>query len=136
MKREELIDKINNNEVILPYNESSEECISFFNAYEGMRQLRELAKDCHSLEDYFTFFKDVLHLDVEIKDGLVLYLHKNECTCPMSYLIKNNKEKLCECTRLHEVKTWSVFFNKQIDIELLETINRGGSDCVIKMKGI
>ena len=136
MKREELIDKINNNESILPYDESSEECISLANAYDGMKQLRELAKDCKSLDDYCRFFKNVLKMDVEIDNGLILRLHKKECTCPLAHLLKNGKEKMCECTRLHEIKTWSVFFDKKIDIELIETINRGDSDCIIKIISI
>lgn len=101
-------------------------------AIEGIRQLREMAKECQSRADYVEFFKNTLHIyAVEAADGIELHLGKPHCTCPMAPEVSNGM--LCNCTRGHELLVWGEFFQKPIDIEIMESHLRGGKDCVIKI---
>ncbi len=137
MQREKLIENLNNNFKKTNYELSANECINEAKALNDMITLRDLAKDCKTKDDYFEFIKKTLPLKIEnTDDGIILYLGKKECSCPYAKNLTKNKDKLCECTRLHEKKTWSIFFDKDIDIELVETLNRKGKDCVIKIKNI
>ncbi len=60
-------------------------------------------------------------------------LGKQECSCPLAPDIKRNADMLCECTRGSDKATWSVFFGKPVDVEIVESFLRGGKDCVIKI---
>ena len=70
----------------------------------------------------------------EVSDGLVMWLGKKSCTCPMASEIHANKEMLCNCTCGHEKAVWSAFFGRPVDVEIVESFLRGGTDCVIKIK--
>lgn len=61
----------------------------------------------------------------EVGDGIVMRLGKKSCTCPIASTINESKEMLCHCTCGHE---------KAVDIEIVESFLRGGTDCVIKIK--
>ena len=101
---------------------------------EGMKQLKEAAKDCKTISDYVNFLNGVLPFEVEeISDGIVMHFAKEECTCELSSQLTRNSDALCYCTQGHEKAIWSEFFGKPVDVELVETILRGGSDCVIKL---
>lgn len=54
----------------------------------------------------------------------------------MNEIIKElniDKSRMCDCTKAHEKCLWSLFFGKEIDVEIAESIYRGGNDCVIKI---
>ena len=40
---------------------------------------------------------------------------------------------LCHCTLGHERAMWSIVFGKQINVEIIESFQRGGNDCVTKI---
>lgn len=107
-------------------------CAQFQGAIEGVKQLKELAKDCENRADYVEFFRSILHINAnEESDGILLRLEKPYCTCPMAPEVKGGM--LCNCTRGHELYVWSEFFGKPIDVEIVESHLRGGKDCVIKI---
>lgn len=109
-------------------------CAKRQNAFESMEFLRKQAVGCHTKSAYAAFMKKNLPLKIEeVDDGIILHLGKSRCTCPMADDIHENKEMLCCCTCGHEKATWSVFFGKPIDVEILESFQRGGKDCVIKI---
>lgn len=101
-------------------------------AFEAMKGLREQTKGLKSRAEYVAFFRDTLHIDAsEEPDGILMKLGKPHCTCPMAPEVGN--AMLCECTRGHEVACWSIFFGKDVDVEIVESHLRGGKDCVIKI---
>ena len=101
---------------------------------EGIKELRKGAVECKSDADYINFLKDVLPLDiVEIEGGFTMVFGKTECTCELASEIENNAEALCYCTQGHEKALWSAFFGKPVEVEMIETILRGGNDCIIKI---
>ena len=105
------------------------------NAFEGMEVLRKQASGCKTRSDYAAFLRQVMPVQIEeVDDGIVMRLGKKSCTCPMASEIHANKEMLCHCTCGHEKAAWSVFFGKPVDVEIVESFQRGGKDCVIKIR--
>lgn len=110
-------------------------CARRQNALEGIEALKEQAADCMTKADYAAFLQRTLPVQVEeVSDGLVMWLGKKGCTCPMASEIHANKEMLCNCTCGHEKAVWSAFFGRPVDVEIVESFLRGGTDCVIKIK--
>lgn len=113
---------------------SSHKCIETTDAEKGILKLKELASFCKSKADYLDFFRNTLKLNaVENKDGIILYLGKNKCTCPIADDLHIDKSRLCDCTKAHEKYLWNLFFGKEIEVEILESLHRDGNDCVIKI---
>ena len=101
---------------------------------EGMKQLKQAAGSCKTRSDYVEFLNELLPFSVEeVKDGIVMHFGKEDCTCELSSELSRNADALCYCTQGHEKAIWSEFFGKSVDVELVETILRGGNDCVIKV---
>lgn len=40
---------------------------------------------------------------------------------------------LCNGTLGHEKAMWSIIFGKQVDAEIIDSFQRGGNDCVVKI---
>lgn len=105
------------------------------NAPANMENLRQEAAHCENRSDYAVFLNERMPVRIEeAADGIVMHLGKTDCSCPMAKELTKNADMLCECTRGHELVTWSTFFGKPVDIEIVESILRGGQDCVIKIK--
>ena len=101
----------------------------------SMEKLRQSASNCKTRSDYAEFLNELMPVQIdEDEDGIVMHLGKTECSCPVAKELTKNADMLCECTRGHEITTWSAFFGKPIEIEIVESILRGGQDCVIKIK--
>ena len=110
-------------------------CAMRKNTPANMEQLRQAAANCKTRSDYAAFLNELMPVRIEeAEDGIVMHLGKTECSCPVAKDLTQNTEMLCECTRGHEITTWSAFFGKPIEIEIVESILRGGNDCVIKIK--
>ncbi len=110
-------------------------CAKRQNAFEGMEVLRKQASGCKTRSDYAAFLRQVMPVQIEeVDDGIVMWLGKKSCTCPMASEIHANREMLCHCTSGHEKAAWSVFFGKPVDVEIVESFLRGGKDCVIKIR--
>ena len=99
-------------------------------AVTGIKQLKETCQ-CKSKTEYVEFFNSLGINAIEENDGIVLKLGKTECTCPMAPEVNN--PALCNCTLGHEKYVWGEFFDEEIEVELMETILRGGDDCIIKI---
>ena len=109
-------------------------CASRRNAIEGMAKLRKAASHCKTRTEIVDFLNEQLPiLFTEAKDGIIMHLGKDKCTCMMAADISQNADMLCNCTRGHEKATWSVFFDRPVDVEIVESILRGGNDCVLKI---
>ena len=110
-------------------------CAMRKNAPANMENLKKQAENCKTYADYASFLSSIIPVNIEaVEDGIMMHLGKKECSCPMAKELTKNTEMLCECTKGHEELTWSAFFGKPVDIEIVESILRGGNDCVIKIK--
>ena len=110
-------------------------CAMRKNAPANMEQLRQAAAHCKTRADYAAFLNDLMPVRIEeAQDGIVMHLGKTECSCPIAKELTKNTDMLCECTKGHEVATWSAFFGRPVEIEIVESILRGGEDCIIKIK--
>ena len=109
-------------------------CATRSGADEALRKLGERVSECHTRSGYVAFMKEMFPFSIEeAEDGIILHLGKAECTCPISKGISRNADMLCECTRSHERYTWSLFFGRPVEVEIEESILRGGDDCVIRI---
>ena len=124
--------KDTNNTKIL--EDCGKKCIERNGGLDGILVLKDKVKDLTTRTEYCNFFKSILNVDaIEVSDGIELHLHKKGCTCSISKEINKNKEILCYCTKGHEKIVWSTLFDKDIDIEVVKSINRGDDDCVVKI---
>ena len=99
---------------------------------EGIKALRDAVSSCTTRSDYVRFMKKTFPFDVEeAADGIVIHFHKKGCTCPMAPDVSN--PMLCNCTLGHEKAMWSILFGKPVDAQIVESFQRGGNDCVIKL---
>ena len=111
-------------------------CAEHRGEMEGIKELKNAAAHCQTREDYADFLNKLLPDPVNVEavhDGIIMKLGKDDCTCPMASEITENGEALCYCTQGHEKAVWSEFFNKSVEVEMIETILRGGNDCVVKI---
>ena len=99
---------------------------------EGVLGLKEAASACRSHSEIVTFMRNSFPFDVtDDGDGIIIRFHKEKCTCPMAPEVKN--PMLCHCTLGHEKAMWGELFDRKIDAEIIESFQRGGNDCVIKL---
>ena len=99
---------------------------------ESAKALAEAAKGCKTRSDYMTFMQNNFPFKVEkASDGIIIHYGKGKCTCPMSPEVKS--PMLCNCTLGHEKAMWSIIFGKQVDAEIIDSFQRGGNDCVVKI---
>lgn len=98
----------------------------------GMQPLKEAAAACRTHKDIMNFMKATFPFDVEDSgDSILIHFHKESCTCPMAPEVKN--PMLCHCTLGHEKAMWGELFGREIDGEIVESFQRGGKDCVIRL---
>lgn len=110
-------------------------CAARRNMEEQLLQMKAAAANCKTRADYVAFLNENMPLTVtEAEDGIILYLGKDKCSCPIRSGISKNTDMLCECTRGYEKAIWSTFFGKPVEVEIVESILRGGKDCATKIK--
>lgn len=100
---------------------------------DGMSQMHECAKECKTRKEYVEFMnKAIGPMFEEAEDGIIQHLGNERCNCPMAEKIRH--PMLCHCTQGNSKAMWSAFFGKPVDIEIIETVLRGGKECVFKIK--
>lgn len=132
----EIIEKFNKSEEITDemITSASNRCIEKNFEPDSIIHLKELAANCETKTDYLNFFKNELKLDVEESErGIILHLHKTECTCPMAPELTIDKRNLCNCTKAREKYVWGQVLDREIDVQIVESFWRGGTDCVIEI---
>ena len=102
---------------------------------DGIKNLKGLASNCKTKTDYVKFLNEHIPAKfVEVEDGIIMYLQKIKCSCPMVPAVSKNADMLCNCTNGNNKVVWSEFFGKPVETEIVESFLRGGKDCVIKFK--
>ena len=99
----------------------------------GMLPFKDEAAACKTHEDYYVFFtsKFPFFNAEDTGDGITIHFHKEKCTCPMAPDVSS--PMLCHCTLGHEKAMWGELFGRPVDGEIVESFQRGGNDCVIKL---
>ena len=119
-------------EYILTLESCGRGCAEHNGHIEGVLSLKEAASSCRSHSEIVTFMRNTFPFDVtDDEDGIIIRFHKEKCTCPMAPEVKN--PMLCHCTLGHEKAMWRELFDRKIDAEIIESFQRGGNDCVIKL---
>ena len=99
----------------------------------GMAPLKEAAGACSTHAERYAFMcENFPFFDVEdAGDGIVIHFHKEACTCPMAPEV--GSPILCHCTLGHEKAMWGEVFGISVEAEIVESFQRGGKDCVVKL---
>ena len=108
-------------------------CMDLNVGMEAISNLREKAKHCKSIKEYTAFFDSLGITAEESENSIIIHLNKTQCTCPMVSLLTIDKQRLCDCTKEREKYMWSEVFDREIDIQIVESFLRGGNDCVLKL---
>ena len=96
-------------------------------------QMRQTAPDCQSRAEWVEYLNKAMPSKFEeASDGIVMHLGNEHCNCPMAEKI--GSPMLCHCTQGNVRATWSEFFGKPIEVDIVETILRGGKECVFKIR--
>ena len=100
---------------------------------EGMQPLKAEAAACKNHVERVSFMTEKFPFfnAEDTSDGIVIHFHKESCTCPMAPEV--HSPMLCHCTLGHEKAMWSEVFNMKVDAEIVESFQRGGKDCAIKL---
>lgn len=107
-------------------------CASDSGHLEGAAAMKKLAEGCKTRSDYAAFMRGHFPFEVEEQeDGIIIHYGKTECTCKMAPGVSNSA--LCNCTLGHEKAMWSIVFDREIDAEIVESFQRRGNDCVLKI---
>ena len=130
-----VVKEFENPDAVCMIEDCGKKCAERKSAVSHMAQLKAAAADCKTRSDYVEFLNQHMPVHIEeAEDGIVMHLGKTECSCPMAKELSHNTEMLCECTRGHEKAVWSAFFGKPVEVKIVESILRGGNDCVTKIK--
>lgn len=110
-------------------------CAMRNNVLTLMVQLRDDILQCKNRTEIVEFLSRRLPMIafIETTDGIIVHTVKDKCNCKMASEIFNNRETLCNCTLGWQKAMWSELFGKQVDVEIVGTILRGGSECVFKI---
>lgn len=109
-------------------------CASRRNVPGIMAQLREDASQCKTRTEILVFLSERLPLTFdETADGFITHLGNDKCNCTMAPEISNNADALCSCTLGFQRAMWSEFFGRPVEAEIVETVLRGGNECVFKI---
>lgn len=113
---------------------SAMECYRRNKRFDDILYYRKFIKKCETKEDYIYIINNILKLDAkESKDGIIVSFHRTECICPLVKKTNVNKERFCDCMLKHDIFFISKLLNIDFDARIIETINRGGNDCVIEI---
>lgn len=100
---------------------------------ENMRQLGQSMPHFDTRCDCVKFLNEMIPSRFEeADDGIIQHLGNTSCNCPLSEKINN--PVLCHCSQGNSRAMWSAFFGKPVEIEIVETILRGGKECAFKIK--
>lgn len=134
---EDLLGEVKNNptrENIKLIESCGRACAYHKDRVNKMQQLHKQTINLKTTSEYCEFLKEKLKLNVkEVEDGIILYLGNDECPCELASGLKNNLDALCYCTQGQNKLLWSTLFGKKVDIEIVESILRGGNDCILKI---
>lgn len=109
-------------------------CAARHNILDETLLLRNASSHCRSRSDYVEFLNQTMSIAVtESADGIIIQFRKDKCTCELADELSKNADMLCECSRGHEKAVWSIFFGKSVEVEIVESILRGGHDCILKI---
>lgn len=110
-------------------------CAKRAGTVELMRILRAEAEGLESRTELLEFLAEKTPIRFEAEeDGFITHLDNYECNCKMIPELSRNPEVLCNCTKGYQVAMWEEFFGKPVEVEIIDTILRGGRECVFRVR--
>lgn len=110
-------------------------CAERAGTVELMRILRAEAKGLESRTELLEFLAEKTPIRFEAEEGgFITHLDNCECNCKMLPELSRNSEVLCSCTKGYQAAMWEEFFGKPVEVEIVETLLRGGRECVFRVK--
>lgn len=99
-----------------------------------INKYKKYTKRLKNKSDYIGFINEILKIEASASDdGIILKYNREKCICPLIDLINIDKEKICDCMIKKEEIFFSKIFDKNVKINLIESLNRSGNDCKIEL---
>lgn len=128
------LSNLDNNYGIELLNQSGKDCCKSSELFQGAKNIRERFRKENNDDKLFSEFKTKYYNSEKFtKEGEIITLIFEECTCPMVKRGVNNLF-LCNCTVGYSKHLFETLFEKKVTIDLEKSILRGNSVCVQKIK--
>lgn len=109
------------------------DCAKSNSLIEGAIHIRNKFADNKDTETIFQAFKKQFYNSSKLsKDGNIITLVFEECTCP---LVKNGVKNpyLCNCTIGYSMQIFETLFGRPVEIRLLKSVLKGDNICEQKI---
>ncbi len=128
------LSNLDHNSGIELLNQCGKDCCKSSELFQGAKNIRERFRKEHNDDKLFFELKSKYYNSEKFtKEGNMITLIFEECTCPMVKLGVNNLF-LCNCTVGYSKHLFETLFDKKVTIDLEKSILRGHSVCVQKIK--
>ncbi len=107
-------------------------CAERLGTLEAAKEIRRQLNNTINIDLLIDTFKRKVFKDsiIERKGNTIEleYTH-TECGCPFVKMLDIKNPMMCNCTRGHTKSIFEVLLSKPVEVELLETVLRGGKRC-------
>ncbi|KAB3536086.1 hypothetical protein F8154_04825 [Alkaliphilus pronyensis] len=111
-------------------------CCSLSNAPQLAKEIRSKVIDKDDINLLFETYKREVYKNSPrlYKENDTIYQEFHKCGCPMVETIKNLDPFLCNCTKGYSKAIFEALFDRQVDVQILESILRGNKICKLAVK--
>ena len=99
-----------------------------------------IAKKLYAKSDNITEFLNLLNeadiggKNLHISDGKIIAVYK-KCYCNIPKKVDNLNKNYCECSAGWYMRLFSEVFEKKVNVEIVDTIVNGASECTFEISG-
>ena len=99
-----------------------------------------IAKKLYAKSDNITEFLNLLNeadiggRNLHISDGKIIAVYK-KCYCNIPKKVDNLNKNYCECSAGWYMRLFSEVFEKKVNVEIVDTIVNGASECTFEISG-
>lgn len=100
----------------------------------------KIAKKLYAKSDNITEFLNLLNeadiggRNLHISDGKIIAVYK-KCYCNIPKKVDNLNKNYCECSAGWYMRLFSEVFEKKVNVEIVDTIVNGASECTFEISG-
>ncbi|MCP4163381.1 MAG: hypothetical protein GY760_25260 [Deltaproteobacteria bacterium] len=113
------------------------DCCKTHGFIERAMKIRDSVNDKNNISELISMFKKKVFstYDLNMLNDREIFLDYkfSSCICPMVTKGVTDNSALCNCTKGFTTALFSTLLNKEIEVELLETVLKGGKSCKQKI---
>ncbi len=112
------------------------DCCKTHGFIKKAQEIRDSVNDKNNISELISMFKEKVFstYDLILDDKKIFLDYKfKTCICPMVTNGVTDNSTLCNCTKGFTTALFSTLLNREIEVELLETVLWGGRSCKQKI---